>query len=56
MKVWDNRAGIQLGTPGSAVRLASVTRHVTECASRPGLPDLLNYVKIGQGQLRLIID
>ena len=22
----------------------------------PGLPDLLNYVKIGQGQLRLIID
>ena len=35
MKVWD-RAGIQLATPGSAVRLASVARHVTDCATRPG--------------------
>ena len=33
-KVWD-RAGIELATPGSAVRLASVARHVTYCA-KPG--------------------
>ena len=24
-------------TPGSAVRLASVARHITDCATRPGL-------------------
>ena len=24
-------------TPGSAVRLASVARHVTDCATRPGM-------------------
>ena len=35
MKVW-NRAGIELATPGSAVSFASVTRHVTDCATRPG--------------------
>ena len=35
MKVWD-RAGIELATPGTAVRLASVARHVTNCATRPG--------------------
>ena len=29
-------AGIKLATPGSAVRHASVTRHVTDCATRPG--------------------
>ena len=34
-KVWD-RAGIELATPGSAVSFASVTRHVTGCATRPG--------------------
>ena len=34
MKVWD-RAGIELATPGSAVRLASVARHVTDCPTRP---------------------
>ena len=34
-KVWD-RAGIELATPGSAVSFASVTRHVTDCATRPG--------------------
>ena len=32
-KVWD-RTGIKLATPGSAVRLASVARHVTDCATR----------------------
>ena len=30
-KVWD-RTGIELATPGSAVRHASVARHVTDCA------------------------
>ena len=35
-KVWD-RAGIELATPWSAVRHASVARHVTDCATRPGL-------------------
>ena len=34
-KVWD-RAGIELATPGSAVRHASVARHVTDCAMQPG--------------------
>ena len=34
-KVWD-RAGIELTTPESAVRHASVARHVTDCATRPG--------------------
>ena len=34
-KVWD-RAGIELATPGSAVRLASVARYVPQCATRPG--------------------
>ena len=34
-KVWD-QAGIKLATPGSAVRLASVARHITDCATRPG--------------------
>ena len=35
---------IELTTPGSAVRLASVARHVTDCATRPGrlLPALKN--------------
>ena len=32
-KVWD-QAGIELATPGSAVSFASVTRHVTDCATR----------------------
>ena len=36
MKVWD-RTGIELATPGSAVRHASVARHVTDCATRPGM-------------------
>ena len=34
MKVWD-RAWIELKTPGSAVRPASVARHVTDCAIGP---------------------
>ena len=34
-KVWD-RTGIELSTPGSAVRHASVAWHVTDCATRSG--------------------
>ena len=37
-KVWD-RAGIELRTPVSAVRHASVARLVTDCATRPGKDD-----------------
>ena len=46
MKVWD-RAGIELATHGSAVRLASVARHVTDCAMRPGTRqmDIIMFVK-----------
>ena len=29
------RAGIELANPGSAVRLASVARHITDCATPP---------------------
>ena len=29
--------------PGSAVRHASVARHVTDCATRPGSPPVLAY-------------
>ena len=44
-KVWD-RAGIELATPGIAVRHASVARHATDCATRPGMehfstPDII---------------
>ena len=39
-KVWE-QAGIQLATPGSAVRLASVARHVTDCATRSGISLLI---------------
>ena len=35
-KVWV-RAEIELPTPGSADRLASVTRHITDCACGPGI-------------------
>ena len=40
-KVWD-RAGIELATPGSAVRLASVARHVTDCTTRPSKLPYMN--------------
>ena len=42
-KVWD-RARINLATPGSAVRLASVARHVTDCPTR------LKYLFAGHSQ------
>ena len=35
-KVWD-QAGINLGITGSAVRCASVARHVTHCATLPSV-------------------
>ena len=35
-KVWD-QARIKLVTPGSAVRHVSVVRHVTDCATQPGI-------------------
>ena len=44
MKVWD-RVGIELASPGYAVRLASVARHVTDCATRPGVRKL-NALKL----------
>ena len=47
-KVWD-LAGIKLATPGSAVRRASVVRHVTDCARRPGQYSRSgSYLVIGQ--------
>ena len=49
-KVWD-RAGIELATPGSAVRNVSVARHVTDCATRPG--DMHICVKQKQDQTLL---
>ena len=42
-KVWD-RARIQLVTPGLAVRLASVARNFTDCATRPGADFFLKYL------------
>ena len=39
-KVWD-RTGIELATPWSAVRHTSVARHVTDCATRPGIIHIL---------------
>ena len=39
-KVWD-RAGIKLAIPESAVRHASVARHVTDCTTRPGRASFL---------------
>ena len=36
LRSWRDRAGIEFATPGSAVRLASVAGHVTDCALRPG--------------------
>ena len=41
-KVWY-RAGIELPTPGSAVRHASVARHVTNCATRPGIRPIYEF-------------
>ena len=45
MKVWD-RAGIELAALGSAVRLASVARHITNCATR----QVKTYYDINPGE------
>ena len=42
-KVWD-RTGIELATPGSAIRHASVARHVTDCATRPFVSAFANTI------------
>ena len=46
-------AGIELATSGSAVRLASVARHVTDCATRPGQQfcDEQTYEQIQEGNI-----
>ena len=36
-------AGIEIATPGSAVSFTSVTRHVTDCATRPGYDGMLIF-------------
>ena len=51
MKVWD-RAGMELATPGSAVRHASVARHVTDWATRPG-PNCLERLSADHKNRRL---
>ena len=43
-KVWD-RAGIELATPESAVRLTSVGRHVTDCAAQHGYKTMVLMTK-----------
>ena len=54
-------AGIKLVTPGSAVRLASVARNVTDWATLPGSPQytlfvLLLYVPVNSyGHVRMIV-
>ena len=40
-EVWD-QAGIELANPVSAVRHASVVRHVNDCAMRPGASVLVS--------------
>ena len=37
-----DRTGIELATPGYAVRHASVARHVTDCATRPDCNLIVN--------------
>ena len=37
---------MELATPGSAVRHASVARHVTDCATRPGDCNVCGYAII----------
>ena len=44
---------MELATPGSAVRHASVARHVTDCATRPG--DFYFFLKCFSPVTKLII-
>ena len=45
---------MELATTGSAVRHASVARHVTNCATRPGIKGLCQtpWVDLGVGSKR----
>ena len=52
-KVWY-RAGIELATPGSAVRHASVARHVTDCATRPGMNDRMEVDQQWEANLEYV--
>ena len=45
---------IELATPGSAVRHASVARHITDCATRPGIVDW--DVKHQHKALKIVFD
>ena len=38
-------AGKDLATPGSAVKLPSVARHVTDCATRSGIGYFLHFIE-----------
>ena len=51
-KVWD-RAGIELATPRSAVRHASVARHVTDCAMQPGVVSVV--VTITEAAVEVVV-
>ena len=42
----SDRARIKLATPGSAVRLASVARHITDCATWPGVLTSAAYIQV----------
>ena len=42
----SDQARIKLSTPGSAVRLASVARHITDCATRPGALTSAAYIQV----------
>ena len=41
---------MELATPGSAVRLAYVARHVTDCATRPGNETVFELLQIDMGK------
>ena len=47
MKVWD-WAGIELPTPGSAVRHVSAVRHIIDCAMPPIFHSVLLWCKIAK--------
>ena len=42
--------GIELATPGSVVRRASVVRHITDCTTRPRM-----FAKVISRQLKLLL-
>ena len=52
MKVWD-LAGIKLVTTESEVRLSSVARHVTDCATRPGISIYIALLRVSHSHIAL---